>query len=86
MFVVNKAQTPDFSTWQGWLYVAFVIDLFARRIMGWRVTAPPMRTDFVLDALESEKNNFKLASNKTNREVTPVLAFFTNEPGTTGHY
>jgi putative transposase len=39
------------STWQGWLYVAFVIDVFARRIVGWRVSSS-MRTDFVLDALE----------------------------------
>ncbi|CAI8863290.1 transposase [Methylococcus capsulatus] len=39
------------STWQGWLYVAFVIDVFARRTVGWRVSHS-MRTDFVLDALE----------------------------------
>ena len=39
-----------FSTWQGWLYVAFVIDVFARRIVGWRVSSS-MRTGFVLDAL-----------------------------------
>lgn len=39
------------STWQGWLYVAFVIDVFARRIVGWRISRS-MRTDFVLDALE----------------------------------
>ncbi|WEN42108.1 hypothetical protein CKCBHOJB_01693 [Thauera sp. GDN1] len=39
------------STWQGWLYVAFVIDVFARRIVGWRVSRT-MQTDFVLDALE----------------------------------
>ncbi|WP_262414945.1 DDE-type integrase/transposase/recombinase, partial [Paraburkholderia sp. UCT2] len=36
---------------QGWLYVAFVIDVFARRIVGWRVSSS-MTTDFVLDALE----------------------------------
>jgi transposase InsO family protein len=42
---------PYVSTWQGWLYVAFVIDVFARRIVGWRVSHS-MRTDFVLDALE----------------------------------
>ena len=35
----------------GFVYVAFVIDVFARRIVGWRVSAS-MRTDFVLDALE----------------------------------
>jgi transposase InsO family protein len=39
------------STWQGWLFVAFVIDVYARRIVGWRVSHS-MRTDFVLDALE----------------------------------
>jgi len=39
------------STWQGWLHVAFVIDVFARRIVGWRVSRI-MTTDFVLDALE----------------------------------
>ncbi|MCA8064073.1 IS3 family transposase [Burkholderia sp. AU38729] len=39
------------STWQGWLYMAFVIDVFARRIVGWRISSS-MTTDFVLDALE----------------------------------
>jgi putative transposase len=50
----NQLWVADFtyvSTWQGWLYVAFVIDVFARRIVGWRVSRT-MRTDFVLDALE----------------------------------
>jgi len=50
----NQLWVSDFtyvSTWQGWLYVAFVIDVFARRIVGWRVSGS-MRTDFVLDALE----------------------------------
>jgi hypothetical protein len=39
------------SSWQGFVYVALVIDVFARRIVGWRVSST-MRTDFVLDALE----------------------------------
>jgi transposase InsO family protein len=50
----NQLWVSDFtyvSTWQGWLYLAFVIDVFARRIVGWRVSSS-MRTDFVLDALE----------------------------------
>jgi transposase InsO family protein len=50
----NQLWVSDFtyvSTWQGWLYVAFVIDVFARHIVGWRVSSS-MRTDFVLDALE----------------------------------
>ena len=39
------------ATWAGFVYVAFVVDVFARRIVGWRV-ANTMRTDLVLDALE----------------------------------
>ncbi len=50
----NQLWVSDFtyvSTWQGFVYVAFVIDVYARRIVGWRV-ASTMRTDLVLDALE----------------------------------
>ncbi|CAM8635606.1 Tra5 Transposase and inactivated derivatives [Comamonadaceae bacterium] len=50
----NQLWVSDFtyvSTWQGWLYVAFVIDIFTRRIVGWRISRT-MQTDFVLDALE----------------------------------
>ena len=50
----NQLWVSDFtyvSTWQGWLYVAFVVDVFARRIVGWRASSS-MTTDFVLDALE----------------------------------
>lgn len=39
------------ATWRGFVYVAFVTDVFSRRIVGWRV-ATSMRTDLVLDALE----------------------------------
>ena len=50
----NQLWVSDFtyvSTWQGFVFVAFVIDVFARRIVGWRVSSSA-RTDFVLDALE----------------------------------
>ena len=50
----NQLWVADFtyvSTWQGFVYVAFIIDVFARRIVGWRVSRS-MRTEFVLDALE----------------------------------
>ncbi len=50
----NQLWVSDFtyvSTWQGMVYVAFVIDVYARFIVGWRVSSS-MRTDFVLDALE----------------------------------
>jgi len=39
------------STWEGWLYVSFIMDVFSRMIVGWQI-APHMRTDLVLDALE----------------------------------
>jgi putative transposase len=39
------------STWQGWLYVAFILDVYARLIVGWQI-ASHMRTDLVIDALE----------------------------------
>ncbi|MCE8430613.1 IS3 family transposase [Rhodovulum sulfidophilum] len=39
------------STWQGFVYVTFVIDTFVDRIVGWRVSRSA-KTDFVLDALE----------------------------------
>jgi len=50
----NQLWVADFTyvaTWRGFVYVAFVIDVFARRIVGWRV-ASSLRTDFVLEALE----------------------------------
>jgi len=50
----NQLWVSDFTyvaTWTGFVYVAFVIDVFARRIVGWRVSSS-LRTDFVLDALE----------------------------------
>jgi transposase InsO family protein len=39
------------STWSGFVYVAFVIDVFARCIVGWRVSRS-LKTELVLDALE----------------------------------
>ena len=50
----NRLWVADFTsvaTWSGFIYVAFVIDAFARRIVGWRVSRSA-RADFVLDALE----------------------------------
>lgn len=39
------------ATWSGFVYVAFVIDVFSRRIVGWRAMKT-MQTDLILDALE----------------------------------
>jgi putative transposase len=50
----NMLWVSDFtyvSTWSGFVYVAFVIDVYARRIVGWRVSRTA-HASFVLDALE----------------------------------
>lgn len=50
----NQLWVADFTyvaTWSGFVYVAFITDVFARKIVGWRVSTS-MATDFVLDALE----------------------------------
>jgi transposase InsO family protein len=50
----NQLWVADFTyvaTWAGMVYVAFVIDVFSRRIVGWRVSTT-MKTELVLDALE----------------------------------
>ena len=50
----NKLWVSDFTyiaTWSGFVYVAFVIDVYARRIVGWRASRTAS-AGFVLDALE----------------------------------
>lgn len=49
----NKAWVTDITyirTWQGWLYLAVVMDLFSRRIVGW-AAGPTIRRELVLDAV-----------------------------------
>ena len=49
----NKIWVTDITyirTWQGWLYLAVVMDLFSRKIIGWS-TKPTMGRDLVLDAV-----------------------------------
>jgi transposase InsO family protein len=53
-FAVNEAWCGDITyvrTWEGWLYVATVIDLASRRVVGWAM-ADHMRAELVIDALE----------------------------------
>ena len=55
----NQLWVSDFTyvpTADGFVYTAFVVDLFARRIVGWKVSHA-MRTDFVLDALEQARHH-----------------------------
>ena len=50
----NKLWVSDFTyvaTWSGFVYVAFVVDVYARRIVGWRASRTASAS-FVLDALE----------------------------------
>ena len=49
------------STWAGFIYVAFVIDAYARRIVGWRASRTA-HADFVLDALEQALHDRRPAS------------------------
>ena len=52
----NQLCVSDFTyvaTWRGFVYIAFVIDVFTGRIVGWRVSSS-LQTDFVLDALEQK--------------------------------
>jgi putative transposase len=49
----NKVWVTDITyirTWEGWLYLAVVIDLYSRRIVGW-ATGPSLKRELVLDAL-----------------------------------
>ena len=49
----NEAWVTDITyirTWQGWLYLAVVIDLFARKVVGWSMK-PTLAKELVLDAL-----------------------------------
>jgi transposase InsO family protein len=50
----NQLWVANFAyieTWSGFVYTAFIIDVFGNRMVGWR-TAGSIRTDLVLDALE----------------------------------
>ena len=60
----NRLWLSDFtsvSTWSGFVYVAFVIDAYARRIVGWRVSRTA-HASFVLDALEQALHERRPAS------------------------
>ena len=64
----NVLWVSDFTyvaTWQGFVYVAFVIDVFARRIVGWRVSRTAT-AGFVLDALEKAVHQRRLGSALTH--------------------
>lgn len=51
------------ATWRGFVYVAFVIDVFSRRIVGWRASSS-LRTDLALDALDQALYDRRSDSNR----------------------
>jgi putative transposase len=62
----NRLWVSDFTyvaTWHGFVYVAFVIDVFARRIVGWRVSRTA-HASFVLDALEQAVHDRRPSNGK----------------------
>ena len=62
----NMLWVSDFtyvSTWSGFVYVAFVVDVFARRIVGWRASRSA-HAGFVLDALEQALHERRPVSGK----------------------
>ena len=71
----NVLWVSDFTyvaTWQGFVYVAFVIDVYARRIVGWRVSRSA-HAGFVLDALEQALHERRPVA-PWDRETTHGLA------------
>jgi len=52
------------ATWRGFVYVTFVIDAFARRVVGWRVSSS-LHADIALDALEQALHDRSLDADKT---------------------
>ena len=57
----NRLWVADLTyvvTWRGFVYVAFVIDVFSRKIVGWRVSSS-LRSDLALDALEQALHDRK---------------------------
>ena len=70
------------ATWRGFVYVAFVIDVFSRRIVGWRVSSS-LRSDLALDALASLGDKvFDLAASEkaTDAYLTEFEKTYTRIP------
>jgi putative transposase len=71
----NQLWVSDFTyvaTWRGFVYVAFVIDVFARRLVGWRV-ASSLHTDFVLDALSGCRDGKAIVFDRSRENSDIVL-------------
>ena len=82
----NALWVSDFTyvaTWSGFIYVAFVIDAYARRIVGWRVSRTA-HAGFVLDALEQalhERRPIHRGGLRARRERVPCSGLRAIPPG-----
>jgi len=63
------------ATWVGFVYVAFVIDVFSRSIVGWRVSSS-LRSDLALDALEQALHSRPSTDNLVHHSDRGVLPEF----------
>jgi len=75
----NQAWVTDITyirTWQGWLYLAVVMDLFSRKIVGWS-TKPTISRELVLDAV--------MMAARLIVEVAQIVAHERNEPDALAH-
>jgi hypothetical protein len=61
------------ATWRGFVYAAFVIDAFARRIVGWRISTS-LRADIALDALRKH-SMIEGSVSKISSSVTVIAEF-----------
>ncbi|MCA6216703.1 DDE-type integrase/transposase/recombinase [Ideonella sp. B7] len=57
------------STWQGWVCVAFVVEVFSRRLVGWRQSSS-MHTEFALDTLEQALQDRKPGADRPTPHIT----------------
>ena len=65
------AEFTYIQTHSGWVYTAFIIDVFSRAIVGWKVSTR-MNTDMVLDALEQALHD---RGKPKNEFIIPIEVF-----------
>ena len=73
----NQLWVGDFTyiqTHSGWVYTAFIIDVFSRAIVGWKVSTR-MNTDMVLDALEQALHDRGMPKNVITQNQKKVEEF-----------
>jgi len=84
----QRPTRPYVATWSGYVYVAFVIDVYARRIIGWRASRS-LRTDLALDALDQALYDRTVCAtdgliHHSDRGVQYVSIRYTDRPAEAG--